>query len=149
MVPFVFLIASFILLSVLGHFGLPYWYSWRTSLSLALAGMFLLTASAHWGKRRRDLVRMVPPVFPRAEMLVTATGILEILGAVGLLFPIVARFAASGLSLLLIAVFPANVRAARHHMAIAGRPVPGLLSRTLVQIVFLAATVAVAVGGDR
>ncbi len=149
MVPFVVLIASFVLLSVLGHFGSPSSSGWRTSLSLALSGMFLLTASAHWGKRRRDLIRMVPPAFPRADMLVTASGILEILGAVGLLVPMVARFAALGLSLLLIALFPANVRAARHRLAIAGRPAPGLLARTLIQMVFLAATVAVAVGGER
>ena len=149
MVPFVVLIASFVLLSVLGHFGLPFSYGWRTSLSLALSGVFLLTASAHWGKRRRDLIRMIPSAFPRAEMLVTATGILEILGAVGLMIPMVSRYAALGLSLLLIAVFPANVHAARHRLAIAGRPVPGLLARTLLQMAFLAATVALVVGGQR
>jgi uncharacterized membrane protein len=148
MIPLVFLIALFVLLSVFGHFGLPLSYGWRTSLSLALSGMFLLTASAHWGSRRQDLIRMVPPGFPRAEMLVTATGILEILGAVGLMIPTVARYAAFGLSLLLIGVFPANVHAARNRLAIAGRPVPGLLARTLMQMTFLAATVAVAVGGE-
>ena len=149
MVPFVVLIASFALLTVLGHFGLPVPYGWRTSLSLALSAMFLLTASAHWGKRRRDLIRMVPPEFPRAEMLVTATGILEILGAVGLMIPMVGRYAALGLCLLLIAVFPANVRAARHNLEIAGRPVPRLLPRTLIQVAFLTATVAVVLGAER
>ena len=149
MVPFVVLIASFVLLSVLGQIGLPLSYGWRTSLSLALSGMFLLTASAHWGKRRQDLIRMIPPAFPRPEMLVTATGVLEIAGAVGLMIPMVSRYAALGLSLLLIAVFPANVRAARHRLAIAGRPAPGVLTRTLIQLVFLAATVAVLVGGQR
>lgn len=148
MVPFVVLITSFVLLTVLGHFGLPFSYGWRTSLSLALSVMFLLTASAHWGKRRRDLVRMIPPTLPRPEMLVTATGILEILGAVGLMIPMAARYAALGLSVLLIAVFPANVHAARHRLTIAGRPVPGLLARTLIQMAFLAATVALVVGGQ-
>ena len=149
MVPFVVLITSFVLLFVLGHFGLPLSYGWRTSLGLALSGMFLLTASAHWGKRRRALIRMIPPAFPRAEMLVTATGILEILGAVGLMIPMVSRYAALGLALLLIAVFPANVHAVRHRLAIAGRPVSGLLARTLIQMAFLAATVALVVGGQR
>jgi len=51
------------------------------ALRLALSGMFLLTASAHWGKRRPDLIRMVPSVFPRPDLLVTFTGVLEILGA--------------------------------------------------------------------
>jgi uncharacterized membrane protein len=143
---FFVLIISFVLLAVFGHFGVPFSYGWGTSLSFALAGMFLLTASAHWGKRRPDLIRMVPSAFPRADMLVTATGILEIVGAVGLMIPTVARYAAVGLFLLLIAVFPANVRAARNRLAIAGRPTQELLPRTLIQIAFLTATFAIAVG---
>lgn len=149
MVPFAVLVGSFAVLAVLGHFGIPFSCGWWTSLRLALSGMFLLTASAHWGKRRPDLVRMVPASLPQPEMLVTATGILEIAGAVGLMIPMAARLAASGLTLLLIAVFPANVRAARHRLAIAGRPALPLLPRTLMQAAFLAATVAVAAGGER
>jgi len=147
MVPFVVLIVLFALLSILGHFHLPIPYGWWTSLRLALSGMFLLTASAHWGKRRPDLIRMVPPVFPRPDLLVTVTGILEILGAGGLMLPMVARYAALGLSLMLLAVFPANVRAARERLTIAGREVEALIPRTLLQIVFLAATLAVLLGG--
>jgi uncharacterized membrane protein len=62
------------------------------------------------------------------------------------MIPMVARPAASGLTLLLIAVFPANVRAARHRLAIAGRPALPLLPRALIQVAFLAATIAVVVG---
>ena len=68
--------------------------------------MFLLTASAHWGKRRPNLIKMVPAVFNRPDVLVSLTGVLEILGAVGLMIPAVARTAAAGLALLLVAVFP-------------------------------------------
>jgi uncharacterized membrane protein len=142
MAPFVVLVALFSLLSVIDYF-VPAPFGWWTSLRLALAGMFFLTASAHWGKRRRDLVAMVPPMFPRPEVLVTATGVLEILGAIGLLLPTVAPKAALGLSLMLLAVFPANVHAARNRLEIAGRQMPGLIPRTLLQIVFLTATVAV------
>src|ERR1700730_5279354 len=67
MVPFVVLIALFALFSVLGHFHLPAPFGWWTSLRLALSGMFLLTASAHWGKRRPDLIQMVPRVFSRPD----------------------------------------------------------------------------------
>src|SRR5437660_1796492 len=100
-------------------------FGWWTALRLGLAAMFLLTASAHWGRRRADLIRMVPPIFSRPDLLVTLTGICEILGAIGLLIPKVAPFAAIGLSLFLIAVFPANVRAARDGIAIAGRRARG------------------------
>jgi uncharacterized membrane protein len=147
MAPFVALIALFALFSILGHFQLLVSFGWWTSLRLALAGMFLLTASAHWGKRRPDLIQMVPPVFPRPDLLVTVTGFLEILGAVGLTLPMVAPHAALGLSLMLLAVFPANVHAARKRLTIGGRQVEDLIPRTLLQIAFLTATVAVLLGG--
>ncbi len=149
MAPLIILITLFVLLSGLGFVHIPFAFGWWTSLRLALAGMFLLTASAHWGRRRSDLLRMVPPIFPRPDLLVTATGILEILGAIGLMLPSVARYAALGLSLMLLAVFPANVHAAREHLTIAGTPVPALIPRALMQIAFLAATTAVCLAGAR
>ena len=143
MAPFIVLIALFGFFYLLGSVWFPSQLNWLTSLRLALAGMFLLTASAHWGKRRRDLIAMVPPTFPKPDLLVTVTGILEILGAIGLMLPTVAPYAALGLFLMLLAVFPANVHAARQQLSIAGRRVEALLPRTLLQLVFLAATVTV------
>jgi uncharacterized membrane protein len=147
MVPFIVLFVLFVVLSVLGQLHLPFPFGWWTSLRLALAGMFLLTASAHWGKRRPDLIQMVPPAFPRPDLLVTITGVLEILGAIGLMLPSVARYAALGLSLMLLAVFPANVHAARNRLTIGGRQVPALLPRAFLQLVFLAATATIFLAG--
>ena len=147
MAPFIVLVTLLALLSILSHFQIPVAFGWWTSLRLALAGMFLLTASAHWGKRRPDLIRMVPASFPRPDLLVTATGVLEILRAIGLMPPKVAPYAALGLAFMLVAVFPANIHAARQHLTIAGRPVEALLPRALLQIVFLAAAIAVFVAG--
>jgi uncharacterized membrane protein len=147
MAPFIVLVTLFTLLCMLGHFQIPVAFGWWTSLRLSLAGMFLLTASAHWGKRRPDLIRMVPASFPRPDLLVTATGVLEILGAIGLMLPKVAPYAALGLAFMLVAVFPANIHAARQRLMIAGRPVEALPPRLILQIVFLAATIAVFVAG--
>lgn len=138
MQPFIVLVTIFLLLI------LP--LGWWTALRIALAAMFLLTASAHWGKRRADLIRMVPAGLPRPDLLVTITGCFEILGAVGLLISKVAPIAAFGLTLLLIALFPANVRAARQSITIAGRPATTLPLRTVIQVLFLAATIGVIVG---
>lgn len=138
MQPLILLVTVFLLLV------LP--LGWWTALRIALATMFLLTASAHWGKRRADLIRMVPVALPRPELLVTITGFCEILGAVGLLIPRAAPVAALGLTLLLIALFPANVRAARHGLTIGGRPATPLPARTAIQILFLAATISVVIG---
>jgi uncharacterized membrane protein len=122
--------------------------SWQAALRISLAGMFFLTASAHWGMRRPDLVRMVPKNFPRPELLVTLTGICEILGAIGLLTPLFARWAAIGLTLLLIVVFPANVCAAREGITIGGKPATPLLARSLIQGAFLIATIAAAIASN-
>ncbi len=122
---------------------LVYPLGWWVALRFALAGMFLLTASAHWGKKRPDLIRMVPPRFPRPELLVTLTGVAELAGAVGLMIRATAPWAALGLTLLLFAMFPANVYAARQQLTLGGKPVTPLVTRTVIQVVFLAATLAV------
>jgi len=138
MAPLIVLIAVFVV---------SVWpLGWWTALRLALCAMFLLTASAHWGRRRPDLIRMVPAGIPNAGAMVTVTGICEILGAIGLLIPAVAPYAAIGLTLLLLAIFPANVRAAREQLSIAGTPAMPIVARTLVQIVFLTATIGVVAG---
>jgi uncharacterized membrane protein len=136
-----FIVLTLALLVFLGLSRLrPRWLpDWVTSLRWALAVMFMLTASAHWGSRRADLVAMVPDAMPDPELLVTISGIAEIAGAVGLLVPRLAPFAAAGLALLLVAVFPANVHAARESLSIGGAKVTPLIPRALLQVVFLGA----------
>jgi uncharacterized membrane protein len=111
--------------------------------------MFLMTASAHWGRRRADLIRIVPPRFPRPALLVSINGVLEMLGVIGLLIPAFAPFAGLSLLLFLLAIFPANVHAARQRLAIAGRPVTPLIPRTAMQILFVLSTMAVFMAGIR
>jgi uncharacterized membrane protein len=110
------------------------WIRW---LRWALAALFLFTASGHWGPLRPDIVRMVPPSIGHAEFFVTFTGIAEIAGALGLLVPRVAPWAASGLALMLICVFPANVHAANEGLTLAGHRMPGVIVRGLMQVVLL------------
>jgi uncharacterized membrane protein len=139
MTPFIVLVVSFLAFRSLGARLRPSLRSPVVSLRWALAVMFLLTASAHFGGRRADLVAMVPPGFPRPALLVTLTGTAEIAGAAGLLVPRLAPWAAGGLALLLVAVFPANVHAAREGLSIGGAPVTPLVPRALLQAVFLLA----------
>ena len=138
MIPFIVLVISTLLLKVFGVAGVDLLNSWTWCLRGGLAVMFLFTASAHWGKRRGDLVAMVPSAFPRPELIVSATGVLEILGAVGLLIPAIAPVAAACLAILLISLFPANIRAAREGLTIGGRPATALPLRSLLQLVFIA-----------
>ncbi|WP_059173388.1 DoxX family protein [Bacillus sp. FJAT-27445] len=139
MVPFYVLVAAFLMFKAIGLIGVPYFEGWHTSLQGAVALMLLLTASAHWGPRRNDLISMVPPAFPRPDWIVTATGLFEIAGAIGIMFQPTSKVASLGLAVLLLVMFPANIRAAREKLTIGGRPVPKLIPRTILQIVFLTA----------
>ena len=139
MVPLIVLVICALLLRAIGAAGVGVFKSWIWCLRGGLASMFLLTASAHWGKRRVDLIAMVPRILPRPDFMVSATGVFEILGAAGLLIPAMAPVAAACLTILLIALFPANIRAAREGLAIGGRSAMALPLRTLIQLLFIAA----------
>jgi uncharacterized membrane protein len=145
MIPLFILVISFAILRGIGWFGVAALNDVDLPLRIALCLMFFVTASAHWGKGRADLIRMVPPAFSNAANLVSITGYLEIVGAIGLLVPVTARFAASCLALFLVMLFPANVHAARQRLTILGRPVPGLGVRTVIQILFISALLVVAI----
>jgi uncharacterized membrane protein len=139
MLPLIALVILTLLLRVIGAAGVGVLNSWTWCLRGGLALMFLFTASAHWGKRRGDLIAMVPRALSRPDWMVSATGVCEILGAAGLLIPAIAPVAAACLAMLLIALFPANIRAARERLTIGGRPATALPLRTILQLVFILA----------
>lgn len=141
MAPLITLIVAFVLLYTGGLLGWTYMVHLQHALQGAVAAMFLLTASAHWGKRRPDLIRMVPSIFPRPDWIVTATGWLEIIGAVLLVIPFTSKAASIGLAIMLLAMFPANIRASREKLQLDGKEVLPLKDRTLLQIVFLLAVI--------
>ena len=75
--------------------------------------MFVLTGMSHFVVMREDLISMVPLALPEPGLLVTPTGVLELAGAVGLLWRRIAPLAAAAwLTALLVVMFPANVYAA-------------------------------------
>lgn len=139
MTPFYILAGSFLVFLIAGSAGVAVLTPWTHALRGALSIMFLVTTFAHFGRNRADLIRMVPPVFPRPDLLITATGLLEIAGAMGLVLPATAKPAAACLALLLMAMFPANVFASRHTLSIAGKPVTPLPTRAALQGVFIGA----------
>lgn len=147
MAPLLVLVLVTGLARLLGALGLTAWDGAPPALAVGLAAMFCLSASAHFTQPRRvGLIAMVPPVLPRPGLLVTLTGVLEIAGAAGLLVPRTGHVAAACLGLLLIALYPANVHAARAGVPLAGRPAAPLRLRTGAQLVFLGACTAVALG---
>lgn len=143
MAPLVVLTTVTLLLLAAGAAGVRRLRPWPVALRGGLAAMFTLTGLSHFVGMRADLISMVPPVLPEPALLVTVTGILELAGAAGLLWRPTALWAAAGLSTLLVAMFPANVYAAVAGLTLDGEPAMALLPRTLLQVVFLGATLAV------
>lgn len=141
MAPLVVMIVGWLGFRLLGEMGaLSGGDTWTGALRYALAAMFLFTAGSHFAPRtRQDLVRMVPPRLPKPELLVTVTGVLELLGAIGLLLPPFVNLAALALGLLLVAMFPANIYAAQHELTIAGRPATPLALRFPLQLFWVGA----------
>jgi uncharacterized membrane protein len=135
--PFVLLIGALLAFRSLGYLGIRPMRSWKTASRYALAAMFVFTSISHFTSTRTDLVQMVPDVLLAPELLVTVTGVLELLGAIGLLWPRTARYAGIGLTTLLVAMFPANIVAAQEGLVIAGTEATPLWFRFLVQIAFI------------
>lgn len=148
MIPLVVLVAVTLATRAAGAAGVDLFNDWTAAIRVGLAAMLIMTATAHFGSRRVDLVRMVPPQLPQPELLVTVTGVAEVLLAAGLAADATARGAALALVTLLVAMFPANVHAARAGVGIGGRRPTPLTPRALMQMVFIAAAAAVYFGGS-
>lgn len=86
---------------------------------ISAAVMFLLIGFFHLAKPDK-LIYMIEGWFPFPCFLILFTGVLEMLLGIGLLFPATQYYAGWGLMILLVAMFPANIR-----VAIQQLPAPG------------------------
>jgi uncharacterized membrane protein len=130
----------------LGPDNWDYVDSWPQAFAVGLAAMFVMTGAAHFvHPLRRDMIAIVPPRLPGAGLLVTITGVLELAGAAGLLYPPTRVAAAVCLFVLMLLMFPANIYASRMP-----NPPKSMTSRmdvrTIEEIVYLAAAVVVGLG---
>jgi len=131
---------------LVGWLGVDYVGTWPQAFAVGLAAMFVMTGIAHFvNPLRRDMIAIVPPQLPAAGALVTITGVLELLGAAGLLYPPTRVAAAVCLFVLMLVMFPANIYAARMP-----NPPKSMTSRldvrTVEEVVYLAAAVVVGLG---
>jgi len=69
---------------------------------------FLIGGIAHFAATDLEM-SIVPPYVPQPRAVVLVTGVLELLGAVGIVIPATRRLAGAGLLFLTLAVTPANV----------------------------------------
>jgi uncharacterized membrane protein len=136
----VILIVTTLLARLLGMGGVAVLDSWPASTRAGLCVMFLFTALAHFNSMRRDLARMVPPIFRRPLAVIYLTGVCEVLGAIGLLLPWTRVYAAAGLILFMVAILPANIHAAKAKVTLRGKLATPLIVRIPMQVLFIALT---------
>lgn len=133
------LIISLLLLLTGKITDITYLTQWQNDARIAAAIMFIIIGFMHLFKPRK-LTYMIEGWLPYAYALVIITGVFEIIGGVGLLFPETRTYAIWCLTILLIAMFPANIR-----VAVKQLPAPGGLpskpwytwSRLLFQPIYI------------
>jgi uncharacterized membrane protein len=83
---------------------------------------------------------IVPSFLPAPHLLVLVSGAAEIAGGLGVLLPATRRIAGLGLIALYVAVFPANINMAIHHLPLGGSTLPtwALWARLPFQLLFIA-----------
>jgi len=138
MVVLIVLLVSWLAFRAVGAAGVHALASWQDSARYALVVRFVFTATAHFNKMKHDLARMIPACFPRPLLIVYTTGVLELLGAAGLVLPEFRRVAGICLIALLIGMFIANFNAAQHGVTLRGKPPTPLWLRAPMQILFVA-----------
>ena len=115
----------------------------QLGLRVVLALVFIGAGIAHFRPTvQRTMAAMIPPRLRSAGLanpanLVVFTGVCEIAGGLGLLYPPTMALAAWALVVFLAAVFPANAYAARHPKRF-GRVAIPLVPRLIAQLVLMA-----------
>ena len=134
------LLSIWLLLLAAGHFfHITALQSLSTDARISAAVMFMLIGFFHLIKPGK-LSYMINGMLPFPHFLVIFTGMLEMLLGAGLLFPATQFYAGWGLMILLVLMFPANIR-----VAVKQLPAPGGLpakawytwSRLLFQPVYI------------
>lgn len=76
---------------------------------LWLLGIVFVVAGANHFLQPRIYLGIMPPYLPQPLFLVYLSGVAEMVGGLGVLWPRTRRMAGWGLIALLVAVFPANI----------------------------------------
>lgn len=113
------LVAPYLILTLAGRWidGLRMAPAARARVGLTL--FFLFTALGHF-IRTEEMAEMLPPSIPYRVELIYITGVLELLGAVGVWAPRLTRLTGLCLILMLVGMLPANIYSAVHRVDFGG-----------------------------
>jgi uncharacterized membrane protein len=91
-----------------------------------LLTIFMVAAGLNHFLSPAVYVGMMPRSLPWPQALVAISGLAEIVGGMGLILPATRRLAAWGLVVLFVAIFPANLNMALHHLPLGDKVVSPL-----------------------
>lgn len=114
---------------------------WFKDVVRLLLSVGMVAAGTYHFVHPEPFVRIVPAFLPAPLLLVHVSGVFEILFGLALWVPRLRRYAAWGLVLLFVAVFPANINMAFNHIQLdPAQPLPGWVAwaRLPFQFLFIA-----------
>ena len=136
MAPLVVLLTTFLALVLVRRFLAPHTLTWSFCGRAAMSAMLLLTGSSHFFMTE-ELAAMLPPAVPMRHETIYATGVIELLAAVGMLIPATARLTSWCLIAFFIAVLPANIYASLNRVGVGEHGPAYLLFRMPLQAFFI------------
>ncbi len=128
------LMTTLFLCILLGRRGLSS-FGWKQWALRVLVALPLLASGPLHFIRTALLATIIPPFFPHRPQLVLFTGVVELAGAVGILWPRFTRLASACLAILMIAIFPANVYGA--NQTVGGLHLPSVPVRLAMQVIYI------------
>jgi uncharacterized membrane protein len=129
------LIAVVVLFFALGRGRYTQFGGAQVALRVLVALPLLISAIALHFMRTNEATAMLPPIFSAPGIWVIATGVLEILGAVGLFVDRARRGAAFWIAIMMILIFPVNVFVAGQTFA--GLQMPSVPVRLTMQVIYI------------
>ena len=113
------LLGPYLLLTLLGRWIVRFRIASSKRARVGLSLFFVITASQHF-INTQPMAAMIPPAIPYRTEIVYLTGVLELLGAIGVWIPRLVRLTGLLLILMLIAILPANLYSAINRIEFGG-----------------------------
>jgi uncharacterized membrane protein len=113
------LVGPYALLTLIGSMFPSVAVAPRTRAKVGVSLFFLMTSVGHF-VRPEAMAEMLPPWVPARVPIIHVTGVLELLGAIGIWVRPVARVTGACLIVMLIGILPSNVYAAMNHVPFGG-----------------------------
>lgn len=113
------LVGPYLILTTAGKWNPKFQMAPAKRARVGLSLFFIFTAIGHF-IRTEPMAEMLPPVIPYRIELIYFTGVLELLGAIGVWIPGLTRLTGLLLILMLIGILPSNIYSAINRVDFGG-----------------------------